>query len=169
MSQNQTLKISQKWQYKEKTMNSGMGSGASTPIAVIEKPSEETLEKIDFVIQGVENGLFKELSKKIDFHQKLKGEDPTKFVQSLLLFVEDQQKCIHDLQISTQQARNDFINAENRITELENLLTNHTRDMRGVAAGLATLSRPDPFGMDYSNNVDVSATEQFINDYKSKY
>lgn len=149
-------------------MNSGMGS-ASTPIAQIEKPSDDTLEKIDFVIQGVENGLFKDLSKKIDFHQKLKGEDSTRFIQSLLLFVEDQQKCIHDLQVNAQQMRNDFINAENRITELETLLTNHTRDMRGVAAGLVTLSKPDPFGLDYSTNIDISATEQFINDYKSKY
>lgn len=48
-----------------------MNSGGNA-IPTIDKPSDETLEKIDFVIQGLENGLFKDLSKKIDFHQKLK-------------------------------------------------------------------------------------------------
>lgn len=148
-------------------MNSGSGS---TPAQFyLHKPSEQTLEKIDFVIQGVENGLFKDLSKKIDFHQKLKGEDPKKFVQSLIEFVEDQQKCIHDLQIGWDNEQNKLIQAEVRISELENKVNNYNTDMRGVANALLTLTNPDPLGQNYNLNIDTSAAQCFVDTYKSKY
>lgn len=137
--------------------------------AVLQKPSDKTLEKIDFVIQGVENGLFKELSKKIDFHQKLKGEDPSRFVQSLLEVVEMQARQIGDLQSHQATQLNSMIDAENKIRELETKLTNHANNMRGIANGLGYLSKPDPFGIDYNNNWDINSTEQFISEWKQKY
>ena len=148
-------------------MNSGT---AGAPVQYyIEKPSEETIEKIDFVIQGVENGLFKDLSNKIDFHQKLKGEDSKKFVESLLAFVEDQAKCIHDLQLSLENELNKSIQAEVRISELENKVNNYNTDMRGVANALLTLTNPDPLGQNYNLNIDTSAAQCFVDTYKSKY
>ena len=143
------------------------GSSGSTP--TIDKPSDVTLDKIDFVIQGLENGLFKEISEKIDFHQKLKGEDPSRFVKSLIDVIELQKWQIADLHEKAASGMNERIELDNRIREIESTLTNHTRDMRGIASGLAKLARPDPFDMDYSANVDTAATEQFINEYKSKY
>jgi hypothetical protein len=148
-------------------MNSG--DTASAVAYYVEKPSDDTIKKIDFVIQGVENGLFKDLSKKIDFHQKLKGEDSSKFIESLLAFVEDQQKCIHDLQIERDTERTKLIDAEVRITDLESKVNNYNSDMRGVANALLTLSNPDPLGQNFNLNVDASAAECFVNEYKSKY
>ncbi|MHA1290032.1 MAG: hypothetical protein ACTSPB_21835 [Candidatus Thorarchaeota archaeon] len=148
-------------------MNSGTGGA---PVQYyIEKPSEATIEKIDFVIQGVENGLFKDLSKKIDFHQKLKGEDSKKFVESLLAFVEDQQKCIHDLQIDLSTERSKSIDAEVRITELETKVNNYNTDMRGVANAFIAIANPDPLGQNYAINIDQSAVDNFITNFKSKY
>ena len=149
-------------------MNSG-SDGSTAGQFYLHKPSEQTLEKIDFVIQGVENGLFKDLSKKIDFHQKLKGEDSKKFVQSLVEFVEAQQKCIHDLQISLSNELNKSIDAEVRITELETKVGNYNTDMRGVANALMVLSNPDPLGQNMHTNVDQHAAEMFVSNFKSKY
>jgi hypothetical protein len=148
-------------------MNSG--DTASATAYYVEKPSDDTIKKIDFVIQGVENGLFKDLSKKIDFHQKLKGEDSSKFIESLLAFVEDQQKCIHDLQLDRDNERSKLISAEVRITDLETKVNNYNSDMRGVANALITLANPDPLGQNYNLNIDQIAAENFINNFKSKF
>ena len=135
----------------------------------LHKPSEQTLEKIDFVIQGVENGLFADLSKKIDFHQKLQGEDSKQFVASLINFVEEQQKALHDLQLDRDDERNKRIAAEGRIDTLEAKVSNYNSDMRGVANALMILSNPDPLGQDMHNNVDNHAAEMFVSNFKNKY
>lgn len=137
-------------------------------VPMIEKPSDITLEKIDFIIQGLENGLFKDLSKKIDFHQKLKGEDPKKFIQSLIDVIEAQATGL-------SLARQDYLDLEERIRqnetriiELENKVQNYNNDMRGVANALIKISSPDPLGQG-NNYVDDAAIASFISMYKSKY
>jgi len=147
-------------------MNSGT-SGAPVQY-YIEKPSEETLEKIDFVIQGVENGLFKDLPKKIDFHQKLKGEDSKKFVESLLAFVEDQAKCIHDLRMEIDTNRRDMMDAQMRISQLEDKVNNYNNDMRGIANALIKIANPDPLGQSNSYT-DDNSIDNFVTTYQNKY
>jgi len=146
-----------------------MSTGTTSSVQYqLEKPTAETLEKIDFVIQGVENGLFKDLSKKIDFHQKLKGEDSKKFVQSLLAFVEDQQQAIYDLQVDRDNERSKLITAETRITDLENKVNNYNTDMRGIANALIAIANPDPLGQS-ATYIDDVAAEQFVTKYKQAY
>ena len=139
-----------------------MDNGANIEL---QKPSEETLQQIDFVIQGLENGKYKEIAEQVKFHQKLKGDDDPTYISSLWAFIENQQKCIHDLQLTLSSEVNNRIELGSRIQELESTLTNHARDMRGIAGGLVKLARPDPFDMDYTMNCDMAATEAFINEY----
>ena len=135
----------------------------------LQKPSDKTLKQIDFVIQGLENGKYKEISKAVEFHQKLKGDDDPTYITSLWEFIESQQRCIHDLQIDRDTERNKAIDAETRITDLESKVNNYNTDMRGVANALLTLSNPDPLGQNYNLNVDTSSAESFVNEYKNKY
>ena len=130
--------------------------------ATIEKPEEETLEKIDFVIQGLENGQFEDLAKKVDFHQKLKGENAKRFVTSLIEVIEEQERELNYL-------RTDHAALQNKVIDLESMLHDYIRNMRGIANGLVLLADPDPFGQDYSRANNRMDTESFINDYKSKY
>jgi len=51
---------------------------------MMQKPTEETIQKIDFVIQGLENGRFTELAKQIEFHEKLKGSATPDYFGSLI-------------------------------------------------------------------------------------
>lgn len=134
----------------------------------IDKPSETTLEKIDFVIQGIENGQFEDLAKKIDFHQKLKGEDSKRFIKTLLEVIDAQSNELNSLRSDLGNERNKTMDLEARLLKLEDILFDYTRNMRGIANGLLMVTRNDPFNQDgqYLNESDA---ENFINDYKSKY
>jgi len=145
-----------------------MNSGQTPAIPSIDKPSDETLEKIDFVIQGVENGLFEDLSKKIDFHQKLKGEDPKKFIQSLLDVIGAQEQRIEDLSMSLDTTRRDMVDAQTRVSQLEDKVNNYNTDMRGIANALLTIANPDPLGQS-ATYIDDVAAEQFVTKYKQAY
>jgi len=143
-----------------------------TPI--IERPSDETLEKIDFVIQGLENGQFEELAKKVDFHQKLKGEDTKRFIKTLLEVIEAQSFELNSLRsdLGTQTQKVDDLSS--RLSELEYLLQDYVKNMRGIANGLAILADPPaPLhgglttgATRYYNEADA---EQFISGYREKY
>lgn len=134
----------------------------------IDKPSETTLEKIDFVIQGLENGQFEDLAKKIDFHQKLKGEDSKRFIKTLLEVIDAQAFELNSLRsdLGNEQQKNTDLGS--RVTELEMMLTDYKRNMRGIANGLLMVTRNDPFNQDgqFINEADA---QSFVNDWKSKY
>jgi hypothetical protein len=137
-------------------------------IPVIDKPSDDTLEKIDFVIQGLENGQFEDLAKKIDFHQKLKGEDAKRFIKTLLEVIEAQSWEITQLRTDLENQTNHGSTLEARVCQLEEKLHDYTRNMRGIANGLIKLSMPDPLNVN-NNYINVADAETFINDYKNKY
>ena len=137
-----------------------------TPI--IDKPNDETLDKIDFVIQGLENGQFEDLAKKIDFHQKLKGEDPKRFIKTLLEVIDAQANELMNIQDRLSREQQQVVNLENRVSDMEEKLHDYTRNMRGIANGLIKLSNPDPLNVS-NDYINVADAETFINDYKNKY
>jgi hypothetical protein len=135
---------------------------------MIEKPSDDTLDKIDFVIQGLENGQFEDLAKKIDFHQKLKGEDPKRFIKTLLEVIDAQAQELNSLRGDYENERQRGLNLDSRLIDLEDKVNNYVADMRGVANALLAISNPDPLkqgGM----YLDEAAAQNFINTYKQKY
>jgi len=135
---------------------------------MIDMPEDETLEKIDFVIQGLENGQFKELAKKVDFHQKLKGEDSKRFVKSLVDVIDAQANELVNIQDRLSREQQQVTNLENRISELEMMLQNYMRNMRGIANGLMKLSVGDPLNQG-NNYINLTDTENFIDEHKNKY
>lgn len=145
------------------------GTTGETFAATIQRPSDETLKKIDFVIQGVENGLFKDLSKKIDFHQKLKGEDPTQFIQSLLAVVENQNRRIAELELAANEEKQQRFNAEAKLVEIEAKVCNYNSDMRGIANALLQIQYPDPLGQNFNLTIDEVSAQNFVDGYKQKY
>lgn len=144
------------------------GDSGMTMRPIIDKPDEETLEKIDFVIQGVENGLFKDLSKKIDFHQKLKGEDSKHLLASMIAVIEAQASELENMQERLQREQNTRMSMETQISELEEKVSNYKQDMRGIANALIAIANPDPLGQG-STYVDDVAAEQFVTKYKQAY
>jgi len=143
-------------------------STGSTMRPMIDMPEDETLEKIDFVIQGLENGQFKELAKKVDFHQKLKGEDSKRFVKSLVDVIDAQANELVNIQDRLSREQQQVTNLENRISELEMMLQNYMRNMRGIANGLMKLSVGDPLNQG-NNYINLTDTENFIDEHKNKY
>ena len=97
---------------------------------VLQKPSEETLKQIDFVIQGLENGKYKEIAKAVEFHQKLKGDDDPTYASGLWAFIEMQQRRIQSLEIDLGQAQSKDIDLTNRVDELETMLNDYKQCMR---------------------------------------
>jgi hypothetical protein len=143
-------------------------NGGMTMRPILDKPDDATLDKIDFVIQGVENGLFKDLSKKIDFHQKLKGEESKRFLKSLIGVIEAQAQELNSLRSELGNERERGLNLDSRLIDLEDKVNNYNADMRGVANALLAISNPDPLkqgGM----YLDEVAAQNFINSYKQKY
>jgi hypothetical protein len=140
----------------------------------IDKPSDDTLEKIDFVIQGLENGQFEELAKKVDFHQKLKGEDSKRFIKTLLEVIDAQAFELNSLRSDLGSTQTKNADLENRVIDLETMLQDYIKNMRGIANGLAILADPTPplsGGLQggatrYYNEADA---EQFISSNKDRY
>lgn len=144
-----------------------MSTGTSRKL--LDKPADETIQRIDFVIQGLENGQFKDLAKKVDFHQKLKGEDAKRFIGSLIDTIEEQQQEINSLYSDTSMLREELRQVRDKVEHQETMLVDYMRNMRGIANGLLILAKPDPFDQDYTTAPNKHDAEQFVNDYKAKY
>lgn len=142
--------------------------GGNTMRPIIDRPDDETLDKIDFVVQGLENGLFKDLAKKIDFHQKLKGEDSKKFIKSLVEVIDAQANELSNIQDRLEREQATRMSMEAEISALQEKVRNYNTDMRGIANALMILSNPDPLGQN-TTYVDSIAAENFISEYKAKY
>jgi len=118
----------------------------------IKRPTDETIQQIDFVIQGLENGKYKELAKEVEFHQKLKGEDAPDFLYSLFHALEEAQIEIIKLQhLTTEQdkAINDF---RNRISDLEVAKQTNDIDIQEIGKGIKYAIDPAPLEKGYELN-----------------
>ncbi len=119
---------------------------------LMKKPSDETLKHIDFVIQGIENGKYKELAKEVEFHQKLKGEDDPNYFQSLIFALEAAQIDITKLENLTIQQDNDIRQAKIDLeTEYQKVQTLEN-DVKVIAKGIKYLMNPEPLEKNYELN-----------------
>lgn len=108
----------------------------------ITKPSNETIKQIDFVIQGLENGKYKELAKEVEFHQKLKGKTDPNYFRSLIDALETAQYDINNLEQLTQQLKTDL---ENRRVVSQT----HEADIKLLGKAIKYLMSPDPLTKSY--------------------
>ena len=116
---------------------------------LMKKPSDETLKHIDFVIQGIENGKYKELAKEVEFHQKLKGEDDPNYFQSLIFALEAAQIDITKLEQQAEQHDIDMKQAKIDLeTEYQNVRTLET-DVATIGKAVKYLMQPDPLNKSY--------------------
>jgi hypothetical protein len=118
----------------------------------MKKPSNETLQQIDFVIQGLENGKYKELAKEVEFHQKLKGDDDPNYIQSLIHALEAAQIDIVKLTQLTDQQHTDIVDLRNRIVDLEDRERTNQSDISTLGKGMKYAIDPSPLDKNYELN-----------------
>lgn len=112
----------------------------------ITRPSDDTIQQIDFVIQGLENGKYKEIPKAVEFHQKLKGENAPDFIFSLLHALEQAQLDIVKL---TQKADQQYRDIDARIVDLEMAKQTNYTDIQTIGKGIKYAISPDPLDKTY--------------------
>ena len=118
----------------------------------IVRPTDETIQQIDFVIQGLENGKYKELAKEVEFHQKLKGADAPSFLLSILIALEEAQIEIIKLKQVTDQQYTDLREYEARIIDLEAHKTTNDSDIQILGKGIKYAIEPSPLDKNYELN-----------------
>lgn len=97
--------------------------------------TQETAQKIDFLIQGVEDGTFDDVAKKIEFVKKLGGDfDAPAYLQELLRRIDTLEEEKHDLKQKVLE-----LQAEN-----SNIAGELNNDMRDIAKAIQWLMKPDP-------------------------
>jgi len=133
------------------------GQDAQT-IEKLEKLDEETVQKIDYIIRGLELGKFDETSKKVEFLGKLSGDPKPGYIEKLLSRISQLERENGTLDVDNirhtskiTQLETDHLEAERKITALEN-------DMTTVAKAIQYLFHPDPLGSSY----EISNIETFI-------
>lgn len=116
---------------------------------MIKRPTDETIQQIDFVIQGLENGKYKEIPKAVEFHQKLKGADAPDFLFSLINALEAAQIDIVKLTQLTDTQHADIIDLRNRIIDLEANEQTTKTDIVTIGKGIKYAIAPDPLDKTY--------------------
>lgn len=111
---------------------------------MIKRPSDETIQQIDFVIQGLENGKYKKLAKEVEFHQKLKGKDAPNFLYSLIHALEEAQIEIIKLGHKVDQQDIDLTDLTQRIVNLETYKYSNQIDITTIAKGIKYAISPNP-------------------------
>lgn len=115
----------------------------------IQRPTDETIQQIDFVIQGLENGKYKELAKEVEFHQKLKGKDAPSFLSSILVALEDAQFEIINLTEQNQLVKQDISDLMLRLNNLETAKQINDTDIQTIGKGIKYLMAPNPLDKAY--------------------
>jgi len=118
----------------------------------IERPTDETIQQIDFVIQGLENGKYKKLAKEVEFHQKLKGAEAPDFLLSIFHALEEAQMEIIKLRQLTDQQHMDLREYEARIIDLEAHKTTNDADIQVLGKGIKYAIEPSPLDKNYELN-----------------
>lgn len=116
---------------------------------LIKRPTIETIQQIDFVIQGLENGKYKELAKEVEFHQKLKGANAPDFLLSLIHALEEAQIEIVKLRQLTDQQNMDINDLTTRLVNLETAKQTNYTDIQTIAKGIKYAISPDPLDKAY--------------------
>ena len=118
----------------------------------------ETAQKIDFLIEGVEEGKFDEVAQKIEFMKKLGGEHtPPSYLQDLLVDIQTLQFQYSQQRTLTSELEQQYINLQ---TEHEALKNSIQTDMTRIAKALQYLFKPDPL----NNSYELNEIDNFISD-----
>jgi len=118
----------------------------------ITRPTDDTIQQIDFVIQGLENGKYKKLAKEVEFHQKLKGKDAPDFLFSMLHALEEAQIEIIKLKQLTDQQHMDVTELTTRIVDLEGAKHTNDADIKVLGKGVRYSIDPAPLEKNYELN-----------------
>ena len=116
---------------------------------LVKRPTDETIQQIDFVIQGLENGKYKELAKEVEFHQKLKGADAPEFLRSLLHALEAAQLDIVKLTHLTDTQHANIADLTTRINQLEDARMTNDTDVQTLGKGVKYAIEPSPLDKSY--------------------
>lgn len=118
---------------------------------------EETVQKIDYIIRGLELGKFDDTAKKVEFLGKLSGDKSPKYIATLI-------NRITELEFELESTKSNAISDHSRILQLETdkiesnqKIQNLENDMSDVATAIRQLFEPKPL----KNNYDLSSIEQF--------
>lgn len=115
--------------------------------------TQETAQKIDYLIQGMADGNFDEVAKKIEFVKKLSGDHaPPQHFQELLKRIDELEQENHALKGKVRELE---ATVTNEVTDLQN-------DIRTVAKAIQWVMKPDPLA---SELYDV---EQFLSKHGAR-
>lgn len=107
----------------------------TTETAIPNTITKETAQKIDYLIQGVEDGKFDDVAKKIEFVKKLNGDfEAPAYMQELLHRIDVLEEEKHELKERVRE-----LQAQNSNIEME-----YENDMRDIAKAIQWLMKPDP-------------------------
>lgn len=97
--------------------------------------TKETAQKIDYLIQGMADGKFDEVAKKIEFVKKLSGDHAApQYFQDLLRRIDELEEEKHELKAK-------LIDLETkRMNELNEIRSDHAT----IARAIQWLMKPDP-------------------------
>lgn len=119
----------------------------------------ETVQKIDFIIRGLELGKFDDTAKKVEFLGKLAGDESPQYIAKLL-------DRISKLEFETLAMNTDSMTLENKVRQLEtDKITLETRintlenSMQTVAKAIRQLFEPAPL----KSNYQMTEIEAFCN------
>ena len=118
--------------------------------------TQETAQKIDFLIQGVEDGTFDDVAKKIEFVKKLGGDfDAPAYLQELLRRIDTLEEEKHDMKSTISSLTESAAKHRNELDSL-------TSDMHNIAKAIQYLLKPDPLAN------ELYDVEQFVSKYGAR-
>lgn len=120
-----------------------------TPFPHIE---QETLKKLDYLLQAVRQGKFDDTVKLVEFVDKLEGSPPVKSDVSTLIDI------IDDLHIEVEQLRKDRDDLRGKIISQDHKLQTLESNMSDVAKALRYLFEPNPLEKAY----DLNSIREFL-------
>lgn len=125
----------------------------------LDKLEDETVQKIDFIIRGLELGKFDETAKKVEFLGKLSGDNAPKYIAKLLSRITELENKVisqgmetSNLTFRVTQLETDKVSMEVSITTLET-------NMKTVAKAIRQIFEPKPL----SDSYDMTEINAFCN------
>lgn len=127
----------------------------------LEKLDEETVQKIDYIIRGLELGKFDETSKKVEFLGKLSGDPKPGYIEKLLSRISQLENENAQLEVESGQHMNRIIQLETTKTDIEGRINTLENDINVVAKAIRQIFEPKPL----KDNWDMQEIHNFCNNH----
>lgn len=135
----------------------------TTEEKILDNLEADTVQKIDYIIRGLELGKYDEAAKKVEFLGKLTGDKSPQYIAKLLLRISTlentnitQSTDITNLTYKNSQLETDNTIIENKVIKLET-------DMTTVAKAIRLLFEPNPL----SNTYHMTEINTFCNNHNA--